>query len=107
MGLGRRSGLSLIISAIIEIQPPCFFSPKILTNLQKSLIVYRTTDISEIDLIYPLWIKLNDYMLGKAGTFRTHYEQMTFEERKAYFNKVAAAGTLHLDLAVNLPVREK
>ena len=72
-----------------------------------SRIVYRTTDISEIDLIRPLWIKLNDYMLGKAGTFRTHYEQMTFEGRKVYSNKVEAAGTLHLDLAFNLRVRGK
>jgi GNAT superfamily N-acetyltransferase len=62
-------------------------------------IEYRTTDINEIDLICPLWIQLNDYMLGMAGTFRSHYEQMTFDERKAYFEKVAAAGTLHLDLA--------
>lgn len=62
-------------------------------------IEYRTTDIKEIDLIRPLWIQLNDYMHGKAGTFRSHYEQMTFEERKAYFEKVATAGTLRLDLA--------
>jgi len=64
-----------------------------------SRIEYRTTDINEIDLIRPLWIRLNDYLLGKAGKFRSHYEQMTFDERKAYFEKVAAAGSLHLDLA--------
>jgi diamine N-acetyltransferase len=64
-----------------------------------SCIEYRTTDINEIDLIHPLWIQLNNYMLGKAGSFRSHYEQMTFDERKAYFEKVAAAGTLRLDLA--------
>jgi hypothetical protein len=36
-----------------------------------SCIGYRTTDISEIDLIRPLWIQLNDYIFGKAGTFLT------------------------------------
>jgi len=72
-----------------------------------SRIEYRTPDINEIDIIRPLWIKLNDFMLGEAGTFRTHYEQMTFEERKAYFNKVTVAGTLHLDRAFNFQVRGK
>jgi GNAT superfamily N-acetyltransferase len=62
-------------------------------------IEYRTTDVKEIDLIRPLWIQLNDYMHGKAGTFRSHYEKMSFDERKAYFAKVAAAGTLRLDLS--------
>ena len=46
-------------------------------------------------------------MHGKAGTFRTHYEQMTFEGRTVYSKKVEAAGTLHLDLAFNLRVRGK
>ncbi len=72
-----------------------------------SRIVYRTKDISEIDLIRPHGIKLNDYMHGTAGTFRTHYEQMTFEGRKVYSKKVEAAGTLHLDLAFNLRARGK
>jgi diamine N-acetyltransferase len=32
---------------------------------------------------------------------------MTFDERKAYFEKVAAAGTLHLDLAFDPQARRK
>jgi hypothetical protein len=55
-------------------EPPGFFSLHILTNRRMSDIEYRTTGINEIDLICPLWIQLNDYMLGKAGIFRTHYE---------------------------------
>jgi GNAT superfamily N-acetyltransferase len=60
---------------------------------------YHTTDISDIDLIRPLWSQLNEYMFTRATTFRSHFEQMTFDKRKAYFEKVAAAGLLRLDLA--------
>jgi ribosomal protein S18 acetylase RimI-like enzyme len=59
---------------------------------------YITTDIRDIDLIRPLWIQLNGYMCTKATTFRSHFEQMTFDKRKAYFEKVAADGSLRLDL---------
>ena len=55
---------------------------------------YRTTDIRDIDSIRPLWIQLNDYMYTRATTFRSHFEQMTFDKRKAYFEKVAVAGPL-------------
>ena len=64
-------------------------------------IKYRNTDIRDIELIRPLWIQLNDYMHSKAETFRSHFGQMTFDDRKAYFEKVAAAGTLRLDLALD------
>jgi ribosomal protein S18 acetylase RimI-like enzyme len=64
-----------------------------------SPIRYRTTDITEIDRIRPLWAQLNAYMHKKAKTFRSHYEQMTFARRKAYFEKLAVSGSLRLDLA--------
>jgi GNAT superfamily N-acetyltransferase len=60
---------------------------------------YITTDIRDIDLICPLWIQLNEYMCTRATTFRSHFKQMTFDKRKAYFAKVAAGGSLRLDLA--------
>lgn len=62
-------------------------------------IRYRTTDITEINRIHPLWAQLNRYMHNKATTFRSHYEQMTFARRKAYFEKLAASGSFRLDLA--------
>ena len=64
-----------------------------------SPIRYRTTDITEIDRIRPLWAQLNAYMHKKAKTFRSNYEQMTFARRKAYFEKLAVSGSLRLDLA--------
>jgi GNAT superfamily N-acetyltransferase len=64
-----------------------------------SPFTYHTTDIRDIDIIRPLWNQLNAYMYTRATTFRSHFEQMTFDKRKAYFEKVAAAGPLRLDLA--------
>jgi hypothetical protein len=64
-----------------------------------SPIAYHTTDIRDIDRIRPLWIQLNEYMCARATTFRSHFEQMSFDQRKAYFEKVADSGTLRLDLA--------
>jgi GNAT superfamily N-acetyltransferase len=62
-------------------------------------IEYLTTDLRDIDIIRPLWVHLNEYMLTKATKFQSHFNQMTFDERKAYFLKVSAAGLLRLDLA--------
>ena len=45
-------------------------------------VAYRTTGIGEIELIRPLWVQLNEYHHTKASYFRTHYEGMTFEDRK-------------------------
>jgi diamine N-acetyltransferase len=59
---------------------------------------YRITDIHEIELIRPLWTRLNEYHHGRATTFRYHYEQWTFDDRKKYFEKIALAGSLRLDL---------
>jgi GNAT superfamily N-acetyltransferase len=62
-------------------------------------VEYLATDIRDIDHIRPLWILLNEYMRGKSTTFRSHFEQMTFEDRKSYFEKLAMAGSLRVDLA--------
>ena len=62
-------------------------------------IEYRRTDIREIDSIRPLWYLLNKYMSTQTTNFRSHFEQMTFEKRKMYFEQVALAGSLCIDLA--------
>ena len=36
-----------------------------------------------LELIRPLWEKLNDHHLVRSPNFRQHYEQMTFDIRKA------------------------
>ncbi len=64
-------------------------------------IEYRTTDIREIELIQPLWIQLNEYHHEKAKAFRQHYERMTFEDRKRYFENLSLTGSLMVDLATD------
>jgi GNAT superfamily N-acetyltransferase len=70
-------------------------------------IEYRRTDIREIDGIRPLWCLLNSYMSTRTTNFRSHFEQMTFEKRKAYFEQLAAAGNLCIDLAFDVRDRDR
>jgi diamine N-acetyltransferase len=63
---------------------------------------YRTSGITSIELIRPLWVQLNEHHHAHVGTFRHHYEQMTFEDRKAFFEKIASTGSLQLDLAFDI-----
>ena len=62
-------------------------------------LVYRSTDISEIDLIRPLWKQLNDHHRENARVFRDLYSQWSFNDRKGYFTKMAAAGPFQIELA--------
>lgn len=62
-------------------------------------IGFRVAAVGEIELIRPLWIQLNAYHHAHAGTFRGHYERMTFDDRKAHFQKIAENGRLRIDLA--------
>jgi diamine N-acetyltransferase len=62
-------------------------------------IEYRRTGIKDIDLICPLWFLLNDCMHTKTTNFKPHFEQMTFEKRKDYFEKLAETSALCIDLA--------
>jgi ribosomal protein S18 acetylase RimI-like enzyme len=62
---------------------------------------YRATGIGEIELIRPLWNRLNEHHRERAGIFRHHYERMTFEDRKAYFERLAGTGTLMVDVATD------
>jgi len=64
-------------------------------------IEYYATDIRDIELIRPLWVQLNEYHHNHAKTFQDHYEQMTFDERKSYFENVASIGSLRIDLAID------
>lgn len=67
---------------------------------------YRTTDIAGIETIRPLWEKLNAHHHAHARAFKTLYEQMTFDDRKAYFAGLAETRALRVDLAFD-PAVEK
>jgi GNAT superfamily N-acetyltransferase len=62
---------------------------------------YISADITRIELIRPLWDQLNRHHLANARTFKDHYERWTFDDRKAYFAKVAKTGLLRVDLAMD------
>ena len=64
-------------------------------------IKYRTTGIAGIECVRPLWDQLNRHHHTRARAFRDHYEQWTFDDRKADFERIAAAGHLRIDLAMD------
>ena len=68
------------------------------SNVRMPPFEYRTSGITSIELIRPLWVQLNEYHHTRAGTFRQHYEKMTFDDRKKFFEKIASTGSLQLDL---------
>ena len=69
------------------------------TILPMIRIEYRTTDVRDLELIRPLWLQLNEHHHAKARMFRSHYEHMTFDDRKKYFESITRKGSLRLDLA--------
>ena len=46
-------------------------------------VTYLELGPESLELIRPLWEKLNDHHLVRSPDFRQHYEQMTFDVRKA------------------------
>ena len=62
-------------------------------------IRYTSAGIGKIDLIRPLWEQLNEHHHAGARAFREVYSTWTFDDRKEYFRKVAAAGPFRVDLA--------
>ena len=45
-------------------------------------LVYEFLPVNEIDLLKPLWEKLNQHHMEKTTIFKKHYEKFTFDERK-------------------------
>jgi diamine N-acetyltransferase len=70
------------------------------------VVAFRTTGINEIELIRPLWERLNEYHHTKASFFKGYYERMTFEDRRSYFCKLHESGQLQLDLASDTVTRK-
>jgi diamine N-acetyltransferase len=64
-------------------------------------IVYKFIPSNEIDLIQPLWERLRDHHRDRSTYFKSRYEGMTFEQRKADLLKKTEKGQLHIDIAEN------
>ena len=62
-------------------------------------VEYITTDEHDLEAIRHLWTQLNEHHHERASHFRLHYKQMTFDNRKKYFETIASTGILRLDLA--------
>jgi ribosomal protein S18 acetylase RimI-like enzyme len=65
-------------------------------------IEYHTTDITDIEVIRPLWNRICEHHRIHARTFRAFFEHTTFDDRKAHFVRCAEAGDLRVDLASDL-----
>ncbi len=52
-----------------------------------------------LDLIQPLWKKLNDHHLNQESDFKEHYKNFTFQERKEVLLNKALEGDMHICLA--------
>ena len=62
-------------------------------------VEYIPTDDRDLEKIRHLWTQLNEHHHDRASHFRLHYEQITFDDRKKYFETIASTGFLRLDLA--------
>jgi len=45
-------------------------------------ICFETLPLAQIDLVRPLWEKLNEIHAGRSAHFAAEYKTMTFEKRK-------------------------
>jgi diamine N-acetyltransferase len=62
-------------------------------------IKFRESDHVNLDLIQPLWEKLNEHHLRQDSDFRDHYENFTFPERKEALLKKSTGGSMFVCLA--------
>lgn len=63
-------------------------------------------DITEIDIIKPLWEKLNLIHLDKSVNFKSKYENFTFDKRMEAIYKNAEKGIIKLDVLLDNDKRE-
>ena len=61
-------------------------------------LVFIETGSFDLDLIQPLWEKLNDHHRKQKSDFQEHYENFTFSERAEVLLKKSNAGDMHIGL---------
>lgn len=69
-------------------------------------IIIVEKDITEIDIIKPLWEKLNLIHLDKSVNFKSKYENFTFYKRMESIYKKAEKGIIKLDVLLDNDERE-
>jgi ribosomal protein S18 acetylase RimI-like enzyme len=58
-------------------------------------------DITEIELIKPLWEKLNSIHFNKSVHFKSKYEKFTFDRRMESIHKKAQNGIIRIDMLLD------
>lgn len=58
-------------------------------------------DITEIELIKPLWQKLNSIHFNKSVHFKSKYEKFTFDRRMEPIHKKAQNGIIKIDMLLD------
>ena len=69
--------------------------------MNKRSVKFIEGDEALLDQIRVLWEALNSHHLGLSTNFKQHYQDMTFERRKADLLKKAATGKMRVALAVD------
>jgi diamine N-acetyltransferase len=69
--------------------------------MNKRSVKFLHGDEALLDQIRVLWEALNSHHLELSTNFKQHYQDMTFEKRKADLLKKTAAGKMRVDLAVD------
>jgi ribosomal protein S18 acetylase RimI-like enzyme len=64
-------------------------------------------DQALLDEIRVLWEALNSHHLGLSPNFKQHYQDMTFQKRKADLLKKATTGKIRIDLAIDESTGQK
>lgn len=59
-------------------------------------------DILEIELIKPLWEKLNSIHFDKSVHFKEKYDKFTFDKRMEPINKKAQKGIIKIDMLLDI-----
>jgi ribosomal protein S18 acetylase RimI-like enzyme len=62
-------------------------------------IEYIEKGIKDLDIVGPLWEKLNEHHLVRSRNFRKHFEEMTWDVRKKELLEKCRNGLLRIDLA--------
>jgi ribosomal protein S18 acetylase RimI-like enzyme len=72
---------------------------KRLNGTDMANIEYTETDRQELDLIVPLWQKLNEHHRLRSLYFPGHYNRMTWDLRKKQLLEKSRDGAIRIDLA--------
>lgn len=62
-------------------------------------VKFIETNHLNLDSVQPLWEKLNDHHQMQESSFKRHYENFTFQERKEVLLKKASGGAMLVCLA--------